>query len=275
MQIGISTASFFTQLQTEETLLPIAELGADRYEAFLSGPFEYETAFINDMYRRQKALGLRCTAVHALGSQFEPQLFSIADRQREAAEYVYQKVLEGAAKLQAPLYVMHGVFHLKRNVWQPSYERWGERLAQLCEMAASFGVKLTLENVHWCMYARSGLAGLFEPYLGNCGLGYTLDIKQAVQSGDLMEDYVNDMGKRLCNVHLCDVITQEGEMYTCLPGKGQVDFAALAKALASQNPQASITLEVYASDYRSMGDLKQSYQYLCAVFANYNKEINR
>ncbi len=267
MQVGISTATFFTKLQTEETLLHIAELGASSYEAFLSGFLEYEREFIDDLYKRQSSLGLQCTALHTLGSQFEPQLFSIAQRQRQGAEYVFLKTLEGAARLQAPLYVMHGLFHLKRSAMNPNFERWGQRLSELCRIASSFGVRLTLENVHWCMYARNGLATLLEPFVLDSGLGYTLDVKQAMQSGDSVESYLQDMGERLCNVHLCDVIMRGDEMDTCLPGRGKVDFTALAEAIKRQNPKASVTMEVYAPDYRSMDELKQSYQWLCGIFA--------
>ena len=252
MQVGISTASFFTKLQTEETLLPITKLGADRYEVFLSGFVEYERAFIDDLHERQSALGLTCTALHTLGSQFEPQLFSIAQRQRQGSEYVFEKTLEDAAKLGAPLYVMHGLFHLKQTAMNPNFERWGQRLCELCEIASSFGVRLTLENVHWCMYARSGLAKLLDPHIKDSNLGYTLDVKQAMQSGDAIQDYLLDMGARLCNVHLCDVLMRGDQMQTCLPGHGMVDFMALSEALKQKNPQAFVTMEVYAPDYRDM-----------------------
>ena len=130
-------------------------------------------------------------------------------------------------------------------------------------MAENFGVRLTLENVHWCMYSNAGIAKQLEPYLGSGNLGYTLDVKQAVQSGDSIEAYCGDMGNRLCNVHLCDTILKNGEIYTCLPNRGQVDFRSLAECILKQNPKSSVTLEVYAPDYKDLDELKQSYQ--CAL----------
>ncbi len=268
MQVGISTASFFTRCRTEDSLEPIATLGAKCYEVFLSGHLEYEPEFIGELCARQKVLGLRCTALHALGSQFEPQLFSIVERQRLGAEYFFKKILEGAACLGAPLYVMHGIFHLKSGRWQPDHARLGQRFAELSAMAASFGVRLTLENVHWCMYNQSGLAQTLSPYLADSQLGYTLDVKQAVQSGDSIEDYLKDMGNRLCNVHLCDVTCRDGLIQTCLPGQGQVDFAALAQKIKRINANASVTMEVYAPDYRTLEELQQSYTWLCGIFTD-------
>ncbi len=268
MQVGISTASFFTRCNTEDSLEHIAALKAKHYEAFLSGHLEYEPEFIGELCGRQKALGLRCTALHALGSQFEPQLFSVVDRQRLGAECFFKKTLEGAARLGAPLYVMHGIFRLKNGGRPMNYEQIGRRFVQLCELAASFGVCLTLENVHWCMYNLSGLAKTLSPYLKDCNLGYTLDVKQAVQSGDRIEDYLLDMGQRLCNVHLCDVQCRDGQMYTCLPGRGQVDFHALARSIKRANPNASVTMEVYAPDYKTLEELRKSYAWLCELFAD-------
>jgi sugar phosphate isomerase/epimerase len=271
MQVGISTASFFTRHQTEDALAIIAGIGASRYEAFLSGYEEYEPAFIRELLSRQRDLGLFCTAVHTLGSQFEPQLFSMVERQRRGAEVYFRKALEGAVMLGAPLYVMHGIFHLKANSWAPNHERIGERFVALCKLAESFGVRLTLENVHWCMYAQSGLAALLEPHLGGCSLGYTLDVKQAVQSGDAIEDYFFDMGKRLCNIHLCDVVRRNNEVHTCLPGQGEVDFERLCTMAAAQSPEASVTLEVYSPDYETIAELRQSYLYLKGLFSKPNR----
>lgn len=275
MKVGISTASFFTRYATEDALQAIATLGATRYEVFLSGHLEYKSDFIDELYRRQRDVGLHCTALHALGSQFEPQLFSAIERQRAGAEHFFQQVIEAAARLHAPLYVMHGSFHLKNTGWTMNHARLGRRFQELCAMTASHGVNLTLENVHWCMYNQSGFAKALSPYLDDCPLGYTLDVKQAVQSGEDVQDYLEDMGARLRNVHLCDVLCRNGTVRTCLPGRGQVDFSALAHDVKRVNPNASVTLEVYAHDYRSMEELQQSYAWLCDLFENESNEEGR
>ena len=67
------------------------------------------------------------------------------------------------------------------------------------------------------LYHEVGYAKNLRPFLEDCSLGYTLDVKQAAQSGYPMEGYLEEMGDRLCNLHLCDITEQEGMVYTsCL-----------------------------------------------------------
>lgn len=269
MQVGISTSCFFNQRNTEDALAPIAQMGSPRFEVFLNGFLEYEKSFCQDLVRRKKALGLDCTAVHTLGVQFEPQLFFLHKRQREGAEMIFARALDIAAELGAKCYVMHGPLRVngKRTQWDP--RETAERFAHLCQMADARGVRLTLENVHWCLYHEPDYARQMEPYLAGVSLGYTLDTKQAAQSGFDMMAYLTDMGSRLANVHLCDVaprVNGEG-LRTCLPGQGTLDFPMLAHALRKQGYQGPVTLEVYPGDYRTEQELGQVYQSLCQLFA--------
>ena len=267
MQVGISTACFFTRRYTEDTLAPIARMGAKRYEAFLSGYLEYELPFAQLMARRQREEGLICTAVHTLGSQFEPQLFSAGERQRDGARAWFHKALACAQCLGARQYVMHGSFYLKRTRPALNYARLGEQLCELAQIASAYGVRLTLENVHWCTYANSGMAHALAPYVVESALGYTLDVKQAAQAGEDAYAFLADMGERLCNVHLCDLVVCQQDVQTCLPGQGSFDFAALAQVLRRTHPQANVTMEVYPSDYQDDEQLLQAYGYLCKLFA--------
>lgn len=278
MQVGISTSCFFNQRNTEDALEPIARMGSPRFEVFLNGFLEYEKPFCQELVRRKNALGLDCTAVHTLGVQFEPQLFFLHKRQREGAELIFQRALDIAAELGADRYVMHGPLRVngKRTQWEP--RETAERFAHLCRMADARGVRLTLENVHWCLYHEPDYARRMEPYLDGVSLGYTLDTKQAAQSGYDMMEYLTDMGDRLANVHLCDVAPRENGqgLRTCLPGRGMLDFHALARALQKQHYKGPVTLEVYPGDYQSEQELGRIYQSLCQLFAplGEQEEIN-
>lgn len=269
MQVGISTSCFFNQRNTEDALEPIARMGSPRFEVFLNGFLEYEKPFCQELVRRKNALGLDCTAVHTLGVQFEPQLFFLHKRQREGAEMIFQRALDIAAELGADRYVMHGPLRVngKRTQWDP--QETAERFARLCQMADARGVRLTLENVHWCLYHEPDYARRMEPYLDGVSLGYTLDTKQAAQSGYDMMEYLTDMGDRLANVHLCDVAPRENGqgLRTCLPGRGMLNFPVLAQALQKLHYKGPVTLEVYPGDYQSEQELGRIYQSLCQLFA--------
>ena len=266
MQIGLSTSCYFTKVNTEDALPRIKQLGADRFEAFLGGMYEYQEAFAKDMAKSMRDLSMQCTTVHTLGSQFEPQLFAGHPRQRNAALDVFKMVLDCVKILGASYYVMHGTLFLKQKNFRPNYQYVGERFCELCELADSYQVRLTLENVHWCQYHEVGFAKALEPYLSQCDLGYTLDIKQAAQSGFPMEGYMQEMGQRLCNVHLCDITEKDGRIYTSLPGQGAFDFADLSKKLKEKNFQGAVTMEVYPDDWEKDEALKRAYEYLKTIF---------
>ncbi len=266
MKVGLSTSCYFTKVNTEDTLPLIQKLGSDRFEAFLGGMYEYQEEFAKQMAARQKDLGLTCTAVHTLGSQFEPQLFASHERQRQAAMDVFEMVLTSANILQAKYYVMHGSLFLKKKGFRPNFAYIGERFQKLCELADSYGVRLTLENVHWCQYHEVGYAKNLEPHLGDCSLGYTLDIKQAAQSGYPMEQYLEEMGNRVCNVHLCDIEQQGDYVITSLPGRGKFDFKHMANLLRERNFDGAVTMEVYPDDWAEEDELKNSFRYLQGLF---------
>ena len=68
MKVGISTSCYFTKVNTEDTLPLIRNLGADRFEAFLGGMYEYQEDFAKLMARRKDDLGLTCTTIRWVAS---------------------------------------------------------------------------------------------------------------------------------------------------------------------------------------------------------------
>ena len=120
--------------------------------------------------------------------------------------------------------------------------------------------------MHWCQYHEVGYAKNLRPFLEDCSLGYTLDVKQAAQSGYPMEGYLEEMGDRLCNLHLCDITEQEQMVYTSLPGQGNFDFVHLAALLREKNFNGAVTMEVYPDDWEKENELRQSFAFLRALF---------
>ena len=83
MKIGLSSAAYYGQLETDEAAAHIAELPLDTCEVFLETPSEYTTDFTFRM--RYNMNNFPVTSVHPLGTQFEPQLFGRAARQSDDA----------------------------------------------------------------------------------------------------------------------------------------------------------------------------------------------
>lgn len=262
MTIGISTSSLFLRYDTEDAIIEIARLGVKQLEIFFSGYDEYTSQFMDEACRRVHGEGMACSAVHVLTTQFEPQLFSPHKRQREQALGLFCSVLDGAQALGCTRYVMHGTLNLKRNAGPPNYERTCEYLLPLVGLAAERGVRIALENVHWCMYHFPGYAAGLQTYMNETNLGYTLDIKQAILSGYDPYEYLDEMGDRLCNIHVCGVSGDGPTASTSMPERSGFDIAKLAKRLRAMHYDGPVTLEVYPGDFTDLRELKQSVDYL-------------
>ena len=77
---------------------------------------------------------------------------------------------------------------------------------------------------------------------------------------------MQEMGERLCNIHLCDITEKEGMVYTSLPGQGRFDFAHLAAILRDKNFNGAVTMEVYPDDWAEESELRRSFAFLRDLF---------
>ncbi|NLT17566.1 MAG: sugar phosphate isomerase/epimerase [Clostridiales bacterium] len=261
METGISTACFFGKAFTEEAVDHIAKMGAPVCEIFLDTYSEYEQDFARMLRDRADAKGLAVRSVHAMSTQFEPQLFSINGRQQKDARELMEKVFSAARTLGAGIYVFHGPPAFRRTLRLLSdYERMGAIVSGLADMAAQYGLRFTWENVHWCAYGHERFAKRLLEHVKSENLYFTLDIKQAVMSGRKVAEYMEDMGPLIANVHLCDYRhTGDGRVLTCLPGAGELDMAWLRSGLERCGYGGAVILEVYSDNYRTFEELGESY----------------
>nr|WP_162990940.1 sugar phosphate isomerase/epimerase [Maliibacterium massiliense] len=262
MHIGLSTASFFPRYLTEEALEPIAAMGVRDCEAFLSSHYEYSAAFGQLLRSRADALGLRIGSIHALSSQFEPQLFSVSERQRKDALSVFADVCRVGRIVGAGCVVLHGQMRVKKVRAPWDFDHLAACFADMDVIAQQAQLCVAWENVHWCIYDKPGFARQMR--LRAPRLRFTLDIKQALQSGCAIEAYLADMGDALCNVHVCDM---RGDLTTALPGQGVVDFARLKRQLADAGYDGRVIVEVYGKDYQQLAQVQASVEHLRGIFA--------
>ena len=249
LQIGISTASFFNRMTIEDAVLQLGAHGVPAAELFLNSFCEYEPAFTAMLAERARAANLRIHSVHPMSTQFEPQLFSLHPRQREDAFRIYERVLQAARTLGAACYVMHGAATLNGAAKNLELARIAPIFSELDEMARAYGVTLALENVSWCLFCTPSF-GLRLRELTNDRMHFTLDIKQAVRSGFSPEDYMDAVGDRIVNVHLCDYERLEnGAFRWRMPTQGQCDFSALRAALLAHGYRGPAFVEVYSDMY--------------------------
>ena len=254
MIVGISTATFFLKELTEDSFSVIQRCGGQTCEVFLTTYSEYEPSFGNLINERRGDLPVY--SVHSLNTQFEPQLFNLANRTRTEAEALFRKVLSVGKQIGAKAYTFHGLSRLKKDVYfDPAVV--GRRMTELGEIANEYGVTLCLENVHWATFNSPDFYAEMKKH--SRGIGCVLDVKQARQSGYDWREYLDVMGGDVKNVHLSDV-DKDGNI--TMVGKGVFPFEELIKRLTDLGYDGPLTIEQYAKNYDCYDEVAQSVKYL-------------
>ena len=163
-------------------------------------------------------------------------------------------MLVSARILGARCYVMHGPSSLGGIAKNMELTRLGPIAQELCALAASYGITLAWENVSYCLFNRPdfGLRLLDATHADD--LRFTLDIKQAARSGYSPHAFIEAVGERIVNLHLCDYQRlPDGRSAPRMPGKGECDFDALRDALLGKGYRGPAFLEVYSDMYPRRG----------------------
>lgn len=253
MKIGVSTASFFPREETENAIEKIKEFGADCAEVFLGTYYEYRPEFVKAHLKQFG--GLEISSVHALSSNFEPQLFNRSRRVRGDAFYWLDQFLRSAQLIGAKKYSFHG--YISRFSRAHEIDILAERFREICEFSARYGVDVCLENVSWCTYNRPGI---FKEFKSRCPqLAAVIDIKQARRSGYPLNMYIEETAGAISHVHLSD-IDKDGKM--CLPGKGIYNFEEIFKRLKGAGFDGPAVIEAYGGDYKEYKEIEKSLEYL-------------
>ena len=256
MNIGLSTACFFGKGVTEDSLRMIREAGFPVCEVFFDAPMEYDEAFYPVLL---DSLGdMRVHSIHGMSSQFEPQLFSIGARQKAAAMDVFRKTLAQVQRLGAKYYVMHGPMLNGGSMKNIAYARIAPIIADIARISREEGLLLAWENVSWCLFNRPEFVAGIRKFADIPDLYFTLDVKQAARTGADPFDFLEAMGDRCVNVHLCDFSRTQSGVALGLPGRRSFDFARLFAALEAKGYSGPAIVEVYSDAYDDYGELFQS-----------------
>ena len=263
MKIGISTASFFTNVTTEDCFAYLKDFKAPVCEVFLSSFSEYEGE-IADKIVKNKCVDVH--SIHTLTNQFEPELFSLNPRANQDSMAIFNKVLSLGQRLDAKYYTFHGATRLKKINYNFDYVRLGRIVNNLIETAQTYGICFSYETVHWAYFSEPEY---FVNLKKQCPkLKATLDIKQIMQAGGDYREFLKVIGKDLTTVHLCDY-DENKKLF--IPSRGKFDFIELFKRLNDLGFDGACIMEVYPQGYKDFKELKDSYEFLleCAEKAKH------
>ena len=200
MKIGLSSAAYYGQLETDEAAAHIAELPLDTCEVFLETPSEYTTDFTFRM--RYNMNNFPVTSVHPLGTQFEPQLFGRAARQSDDAFAMFANVCRAAESLGAAYYIFHGPFGVRGHLSPANIPFLEERFDQMRERAARHHLRVLWESVSWCSVATPEDVRLLLKRIPD--VEFVLDTKQVHQAGVDPLDMLRAMRGHVRHLHVLE-----------------------------------------------------------------------
>lgn len=267
MILSASTACIYGRATVEDTLKMYSKLGIRHVEVFLNTFSEYEEDYIRELKRILQGEGMTATSVHGHAVQYEPQMFAPYFRSNRDAFDVFKKVAHGAGILEAGCYVFHGGTHLKKNrLLNLNFGHVGEVTDRAAEILKEYKVKLAYENVHWCWFNRPDFAAKLLGHCKSDNVYFNFDMKQAAQcDGDPM-DFLEAMGTRVANIHVCDFIKKEGDTLPVMPFTGQFDWSRLRDWLKEMGYDKAMVLEVYSNNFGELQELKETYDKLAVFF---------
>jgi sugar phosphate isomerase/epimerase len=255
MQTGISTASLFGRMPTEDALEFLNKNNIPVAEVFLESYCEYANDFGKILQQRKG--DIKVHSVHTLTTQFEPQLYSINERAQNDAFKLLDMTMSTAKMIDATYYTFHGGARFKKTPFVINFERVGEITKKIMDVCSHHGVTLAYENVHWAYYNYIGFFTELKKRVPN--LKATFDVKQARQSGIDYREFIDEMGESIVTAHLSDV-DASGKM--CLPGRGVTDFNDMFTRLCDKGFDGALIMEVYQNDFQSYRELFDSFGYI-------------
>jgi len=262
MKIGLSSACFYPEVLTEDSIKLIKDIGFGTGEIFLNSNSEYEDEFIELLNEERLRHGFEIKSVHSFSSAFEPYLFELYDRRRKDMFKYFKKVCRAASMLGAKYYTFHGMrkFDLdaiNRKHVLDIYDR-------LVYSAMEEGVVLAQENVSWCMSADTRFLELLREKC-RYPVKYTLDIKQSFRAGVDVQSYLDVMGMDLVNLHIND---RNEEQNCLLPGQGNVNYEELFSKLTDIGYKGDMIIEVYRDNFKKYDELAASKDFLARKLRN-------
>ncbi|MBL4935742.1 sugar phosphate isomerase/epimerase [Clostridium sp. YIM B02515] len=256
MKIGLSSASFYPEVNTEDSIKLMTDIGFNSGEIFLNTPSEYEEDFIYKLLEEKSKYNFNISSIHCCSSQYEPFIFDKYKRRREDMLVYYKKLCKAAKLLGASCYTFHGMRFADINTIDRKFII--EVYDELSYISLEQGIKLAQENVSWCISSNLEFIKLLNEEC-KYPVYYTLDIKQAYKASIEPEKYIEAMGKNIINFHVND---RDKEHICLLPGKGEVDYEKIISLLNSMEYDGMAIIEVYRENYTYYNEICESKDFL-------------
>lgn len=258
MKIGISTSTFFNTVAAENLFDIMRKMRVDAAELCLNTFSDYEKPYVDQLATLRA--GVEVVAVSPLSTQFEPQLFSPNMRVRADAELIFRKICYACFAFGAKFYTFRGPINLTYTK-DFDYVRLAQRINQLSDIAATYGVSLSLRNMRWSYAATPDF---FKKLLDKCPrLFASLSLYHAELAGYDIRDFLDSVPPSRINlISVQDFI--KGDW--CLPGRGKYRFDRLFSDLERRKITATVALAAGSDSYTDFVQVRDSFEFLLAQY---------
>lgn len=258
MKIGLSTSTFFNTVKAENMFEIMRNMRVDTTEICLNTFSDYEKDYVDGLAKLRQ--GVNVVSVSPLSTQFEPQLFSPNMRVRADAELIFRKVCYACFAFGAKFYTFRGPINLTGEK-DFDYLRLSQRFAQLSDIAATYGVNISLKNMRWSYAATPDFV---KKITERCPrLFVTASLYHAESAGYDIREFLDACpAQRINQIEIQDVVKNEW----CLPGRGKYRFDKLFADLDRRKITASVLLAASPGSYTDFVQVRDSFEYLLAQY---------
>lgn len=249
MECGVSTANFYPEyLLTAFEQLVAAKVPVT--EVFINTFSEMEEDFLEQLLRAKEGSGMRVVSVHPFSAVMEGFFFASDYKTRfaDGAE-VYRKFFRACQVLGAGMLVFHGDHAF--NEARFSMDKYVANFRALAEIGREYDVTLCHENVSYCRLGNPDAVRRFRALAGD-DAAFVLDVKQVRRGGGDLEDMLDAMSGAIRNVHISDYTDTD---FSLLPGRGCLDYTALAERLLAMGYEGDMLIELYRDNFGPPGEL--------------------
>lgn len=254
MKIGLSTSTFFNTVAAENMFELLRNMRIDTTEMCLNTLSDYEKPYVDRLASLRGNIDV--VAVSPQSTQFEPQLFSPNVRVRADAENIFRKVCYSCFAFGAKFYTFRGPINLNRTKTF-DYARLAQRFSQLADIAATYGVTLSLKNMSWSFAATPEF---FAKLFDKCPrLFATFGVYHAELAGYDIRDFLDVCpAQRVSMIEVRDFVKNDW----CLPGKGKYRFDRLFADLDKRRVTAPVMFAASNDSYTDFLQIRDGYEFL-------------
>lgn len=254
MKTGITTASLSLRAETEYSFDIIKQTGADCCEVALRTFYEYRPEFSEKFSARTN--GLDVCSVRVAPNNFELQLFDESRRVRGDGFYWLDQVMRSAQLFGAKNYTFNGgLIYSGESV---NFDRTAERLREIADFCAGYGVTICLENARRSVCDRPEI---FSGLKSRCPqIAAALNIGRAAELCYPCQMFIENMSGSISHVFVSDV-DESGR--ACLPGLGVYDFSEIFKRLKGTGFDGAVLIDT--PNFRDIDELKNSVEFLKTI----------